>query len=91
MKTVRATITGRVQGVFYRAWTQEQARGLGLAGWVRNRSDGTVEALFHGPEEAVDAMLRRCEDGPSAARVESVRAEPSDEDPGQGFRKAPTA
>ncbi|WP_404380625.1 acylphosphatase [Caenispirillum salinarum] len=87
MKTVHAVITGRVQGVFYRAWTEEQAQALGLSGWVRNRQDGSVEAVFHGPEEAVDDMLRRCHDGPAAARVEQVAAEPYDGDPGQGFRK----
>ncbi|EKV29270.1 Acylphosphate phosphohydrolase, putative [Caenispirillum salinarum AK4] len=87
MKTVRAIITGRVQGVFYRGWTEEQAQGLGLSGWVRNKSDGSVEAVFHGPAEAVDDMLRRCHDGPTAARVEQVSAEPYDGDPGQGFQQ----
>lgn len=91
MKTVHATITGRVQGVFYRSWTEETAKELGLSGWVRNRSDGTVEAVFHGAEDAVDAMLRRCQDGPRAAQVQAVRAEPWDEDPGRGFEKKPTA
>lgn len=86
MKTVRAVITGRVQGVFYRAWTEKQARGLGLSGWVRNRPDGSVEAVFHGPEDAVNEMLRRCHEGPPAARVEQVTAEPYAGDPGEGFR-----
>ncbi len=67
-----ARIHGRVQGVFYRAWTQQQAQSLRLTGWARNRRDGTVEALFCGPREAVEEMLRRAHDGPPAARVERV-------------------
>ena len=75
-KSVRVRITGRVQGVWFRAWTVQQARRLGLAGWVRNRSDGSVEALLSGPEQRVEEMIRLCGAGPSAARVDSVaRAE----------------
>ena len=55
-KTVEVRIYGRVQGVWYRAWTKQSAEELGLAGYVRNRRDGTVEALFSGPEDAVDEM-----------------------------------
>lgn len=87
MKTVRAIISGRVQGVWYRAWTTETARQLGLAGWVRNCVDGTVEAVFHGPDGAVEEMLCRCHDGPPAARVDSVRTEPYAGDPGTEFRR----
>jgi acylphosphatase len=87
MKTVHAIITGRVQGVFYRGWTVEQARALNLSGWVRNRPDGSVEAVFRGPPESVEVMVRRCHDGPPAARVDGVSVKPHDEDPGQGFRQ----
>ena len=67
-----ATITGRVQGVGFRAWVGDQARSLGLSGWVRNRCDGSVEALFAGPAAAVGQMTARCRTGPSMARVAGV-------------------
>jgi len=72
-RTVRVRIEGRVQGVGYRFWTEEAAGGLGLAGWVRNRRDGSVEALFSGAVNGVAEMLDRCRTGPRAALVESVR------------------
>lgn len=78
MKTVRAVISGRVQGVWYRAWTQKKAIALGLAGWVRNRSDGSVEALFSGPDDSVDTMLAKCKKGPPLARVDAIALEPAD-------------
>ena len=68
----RVVISGRVQGVGYRAWTEYTAIELGLEGWVRNRRDGTVEALFAGPHEAVEAMLEACRQGPPGARVEAI-------------------
>ncbi len=71
---VRARIHGRVQGVWYRAWTESTARKLGLSGWVRNRADGTVEALFCGPAEAVSRMLELAHEGPPAARVDRIVA-----------------
>jgi acylphosphatase len=71
-RTVRVCITGRVQGVSYRAWTESNAHALGLNGWVRNRLDGTVEAQFSGPAYQVQEMLRRCRKGPPAAEVEDV-------------------
>jgi acylphosphatase len=71
-RTVRVLITGRVQGVAYRAWTQQTARRLALRGWVRNKRDGAVEALFSGEREGVEEMLRRCCDGPPAAKVSGV-------------------
>lgn len=72
LKSVRVMIKGRVQGVWFRAWTESQARKLALDGWVRNRRDGTVEALFHGPSDAVDHIVMSCRTGPPAARVEDV-------------------
>ncbi|MBO0764550.1 MAG: acylphosphatase [Hyphomicrobiaceae bacterium] len=71
-RTVRVRIAGRVQGVSYRYWTEQTARSLGLNGWVRNRRDGSVEALFSGPAGDVAEMLQRCHDGPSAAVVSKV-------------------
>ncbi|MGB3865552.1 MAG: acylphosphatase [Xanthobacteraceae bacterium] len=67
-------IRGRVQGVGYRAWVADEARERSLTGWVRNRRDGTVEAVFSGPEDAVAAMLAACRQGPSMARVDAVDA-----------------
>ena len=69
---VRARIAGRVQAVWYRGWTVDTARALGLGGWVRNCRDGTVEALFVGPPDAVEAMLAHCSIGPPAARVDHI-------------------
>lgn len=88
--TVLARITGRVQGVAYRAWAEREATARGLAGWVRNRSDGSVEALFHGPPAAVDDMLAACRRGPMAARVDAVETAPADEAPPQGFAQRKT-
>lgn len=86
-KRVQVVITGRVQGVGFRASCQRQAIGLGLTGWVRNRWDGTVEALFEGPEAAVDAMLAWCHDGPPMAYVTGVEVvTPPDAPPEHGFR-----
>ncbi len=87
---VRATFEGRVQGVWFRAWTTEQAVARDLNGWVRNRADGTVEALFAGPADVVEDMIAACRQGPPAAQVTSVTTEPA-EDPGEtGFRQLPT-
>lgn len=72
IRTVHVLIEGRVQGVYYRAWTQQAARELGLSGWVQNRPDGAVEAVFSGDPVAVGTMLRRCEDGPPDAQVSAV-------------------
>ncbi|MEZ5779119.1 MAG: acylphosphatase [Paracoccaceae bacterium] len=71
-------VTGHVQGVAYRAWAEAQARLLGLNGWVRNRGDGSVEALVAGPEEAVKEMIAAMSEGPGAARVTDVWTEPAD-------------
>lgn len=71
-RTVHVRIEGRVQAVGYRAWVEAKAGALGLDGWVRNRHDGTVEAVFAGTSDAVAEMLRSCERGPPAARVARV-------------------
>ncbi|GEP09435.1 acylphosphatase [Methylobacterium gnaphalii] len=84
-KSIHVVIRGRVQGVFYRKWTQERARHHGIAGWVRNRDDGAVEGIFSGPAEAVDALVAECRDGPPAARVESIDITVAESVPGQGF------
>jgi acylphosphatase len=72
MRRARAIVSGRVQGVSYRAETASQARRLGVVGWVRNRPDGTVELEVEGPPEKVAALLAWCEHGPPAAKVTGV-------------------
>lgn len=72
MKAVQVRIEGVVQGVWYRAWTEKTALALGLHGWVRNRTDGSVEAVFKGAADAVHRMLDACHDGPPHARVSAV-------------------
>ncbi len=67
-------IRGRVQGVGYRAAARAEAVRLGLAGWVRNRADGSVEALAHGPATTIDRFAKWCRHGPPAARVSEVEA-----------------
>jgi len=70
----RVIVEGRVQGVFFRHHTQETALGLGLNGWVKNRRDGRVEAVFEGDKEKVEQMIQWCNRGPSEARVTRVNA-----------------
>jgi acylphosphatase len=72
IRSIRVRITGHVQGVGFRAWTEQRANALGLSGWVRNAENGDVEALFSGSTEAVNAMLAACKEGPRHARVERV-------------------
>jgi acylphosphatase len=73
MSVVRhVLVRGRVQGVGYRAWVEEEALRLGLEGWVRNRRDGAVEAVFSGADDVVAQMIEACRRGPSAARVDAV-------------------
>jgi acylphosphatase len=92
----QVTIRGRVQGVGYRYWVEQQARAHGLEGWVRNRRDGSVEALFAGPEDVVSNMVASCRRGPSSARVDAVDQRPGDADalnlrrPGERFSVLPT-
>ncbi len=96
IKTVRIRAYGRVQGVWYRAWTVERAAALGLDGWVRNRSDGSVEALFAGPAGNVERMVEACREGPPHALVERIEVTAAGEGdaeavaPGGGFRQRPT-
>ena len=88
----RLTITGRVQGVGYRDWAMTTALRLGLAGWVRNSRDGSVEALVVGDDQAVGEMIDACRRGPTMARVDNVDIEPVDLDVlPEGFRQLPTA
>ena len=70
-----AIISGRVQGVFFRVETKRAADGFGVYGWVRNRRDGTVEALFEGDRDRVDAVLEWCKEGPAHARVSDVKVD----------------
>jgi acylphosphatase len=84
-------IRGKVQGVWYRSWTVEQAAQRGVRGWVRNRQDGSVEALFSGEPAMIDEMIAVCRKGPRLARVDSISSEPTVEEPPAGFEQRPTA
>jgi len=91
IRTVRVIVTGRVQGVGYRAWVEREAERRRLSGWVRNRRDGSVEALFAGDAVDVEAMIRACRSGPSIAMVQDVKATDASEDRGaRGFRTIAT-
>ncbi|WP_172292566.1 acylphosphatase [Pseudoruegeria sp. HB172150] len=72
---LRVRVTGRVQGVWFRGWTQAEASALGLSGWVRNEADGSVSALITGPEDKVAQMVRALHRGPELARVAAVESE----------------
>ncbi len=90
-RTVKSRIRGRVQGVGFRAWAQREATKRGIRGWVRNRGDGSVEALFSGPNEDVIDMMMACYLGPAGAKVNEVVSDPCKEAPGDGFEIRPTA
>ena len=81
----RLRVTGHVQGVFFRAWTADEARALSVGGWVRNCSDGSVEAHLEGEEEAVDELIDLIREGPPDAQVESVEIADSDLEGLNGF------
>jgi acylphosphatase len=91
MRARRIVIAGRVQGVGFREWLRAEAELLGVHGWVRNRRDGTVEALLHGEAEAVAALLEACRRGPSYAHVTGVDEAPADPPAAPGFHRLPTA
>jgi acylphosphatase len=92
----QVTIRGRVQGVGYRYWVEQQARARGIEGWVRNRRDGRVEALFAGPPDVLSGMIALCRRGPAAARVDAVQEEQANAEalrlrrPGERFSVLPT-
>jgi acylphosphatase len=89
-RTVRLRITGRVQGVGYRLWATRTAANLGLRGWVRNRSDGSVEALANGGPEAIAALVEACWQGPRGAHVNAVTVAEAEDDGSLGFGALPT-
>jgi acylphosphatase len=98
MNAIRhVVIRGRVQGVGYRMWTEDEARERGLEGWVRNWRDGSVEAVFAGTPEAVDAMIEACRRGPPGARVDAIDQREADAAglaprlAGEAFSVLPTA
>jgi acylphosphatase len=88
MNAKRLVIAGRVQGVGFRDWLVEQAEALGLDGWVRNRADGTVEALIAGDIDAVEELARLCRRGPRLALVHSITEELADPPEQPGFHRA---
>ena len=87
----RLRVHGRVHGVGYRHWAAETATRLGLAGWVRNRTDGTVEALLEGDTAAVEEMARACRRGPIAAAVSLIHEDLVEPEELEGFAVRPTA
>lgn len=89
-KSVHVIISGQVQGVGYRAWTAGRAKHYGIDGWVRNRRDGTVEALFSGVEQTVNALIKECWEGPLAARVSDIQINKAEQASPDGFQKLPT-
>lgn len=82
----RVIVHGRVQGVFFRDTTRRTAESRGVSGWVRNNPDGSVEAVFEGPEDAVDAMVRFAREGPRGALVESAKIRDEPPEGLTGFR-----
>ncbi|MEX0349101.1 MAG: acylphosphatase [Paracoccaceae bacterium] len=84
-KTAIVRVTGRVQGVWFRGWTRQQAQRLELGGWVRNEADGSVTACLSGPAARVDEMVARLHEGPRAARVDAVAVQPSPAPQSQAF------
>lgn len=77
-RAVRVRVTGRVQGVGFRAWTRDRAQALGLDGWVRNESDGSVTALISGTRSAIEEMVQALHDGPRWSKVTGVEITPDE-------------
>lgn len=90
MKAKRLVISGRVQGVGYRDWMARAAQRLGVSGWVRNRSDGTVEALIYGEVDSMEELLRACRLGPRTASVSAIEEEMAEPPEQPGFQRLPT-
>ncbi len=90
IRSARLRITGRVQGVGYRAWAIDTAARLGLRGWVRNRADGSVEVLAIGEDECGRGDDRGVSRGPFAARVGEIAVDEAEDDGSDGFRPRPT-
>jgi acylphosphatase len=90
VKTVRLTITGRVQGVGYRMWAERTALSLGISGWVRNRANGSVELLATGSDDALASLIEACRQGPRAAVVADVAVEDGEDAGSVGFNARPT-
>jgi acylphosphatase len=90
LETVRLRITGQVQGVGYRFWMTRTAASLRLRGWVRNRTDGSVEALVTGIPQAVAAMVEASRKGPFGAQISDVTVTPDQDDGSMGFVARPT-
>lgn len=95
MMAMHVRVRGEVQGVFFRKWMAEEATRRGLRGWVRNRADGSLEAVFSGEMSTVRDMVRACHQGPSKARVSQVvqipgEYKPTDEDFGTEFKILPS-
>lgn len=88
--SIHLIIKGRVQGVWFRGWAVQQAQAYGIQGWVRNRIDKSVEAVFTGPSIKVNEMIARCQKGPPLARVDSVTETRIDYQVFIGFEKRPT-
>lgn len=91
MKSQHVRITGRVQGVGFRAWMRKTAAHMGIQGWVRNRRDGSVEAVIAGDASKVDEMLTMCWQGPPSAKVDGVSVEEAPPPAGHGFESKTTA
>jgi acylphosphatase len=85
MRAKRLVIAGRVQGVGYREWMVREAQRLGVSGWVRNRPDGSVEALVYGGVDAVEELLRSCRRGPRMAAVSRIEEDWADPPDAPGF------
>jgi acylphosphatase len=85
VKRALVVVHGSVQGVFFRVETRDRARSLGLAGWVRNASDGTVEAAFEGDADRIESMVDWCRRGPTGARVDEVDVTWGESEGEEGF------